>query len=70
MLWLEVQEGRNNMGNKEFQKEMGETTACVLRGEGDLRDSEPFLMDVEEEMQKRIYIVDSWFGSIKTAASL
>ena len=31
MLWLEIQEGKDQMKNKEFQN-LGSTTSCSLRG--------------------------------------
>ena len=40
MLWLEIQEGKENMKKKDYQREMGATTAFVLRGARDLRDSD------------------------------
>lgn len=58
------------MSNKEYQKEVSSKTECVIRGAKEIRDSEPFLIDLEGNMQKRIYFGDSWFGSVKAAASM
>jgi len=66
MLWLEIQEGRHNT----YQRAVGATTACILRGARDVRYSEPLVTEEEEEGNKRIYYGDSWFGSVKAAASL
>ena len=58
------------MMKKDYQRALGATTACVLRGARDVRDSEPLVTEEEEEGNKRIYYGDSWFGSVKAAASL
>ena len=57
------------MSTKHFN-EMVATTGCVLRGGSDLRDAMPFENFGDMRKQKRIYIGDSWFGSVKSAAAL
>ena len=80
LIWLEVQEGKERMREKKY-KEHGTTTACTLRGiercrrydavpvEGiDANDYEE--ADLIDSNKKRLWIGDSWFGSVKTAENI
>ena len=68
MMWLEVQEGKDRMKNKPYQN-LGGTAACVLRA---VRAFCEFLNlpsddDTTTDHSPRLYVGDSWFGSIKAA---
>ena len=85
ILWLETQEGKEQMQKKEYIRP-GATAAYVMRGvtdtcdtysyidppedpqvpSNDIDESEP----VAEEARKRLYLADSWFGSMKTAENV
>ena len=74
MLWMEIQEGKLRMANKEHQH-LGSTCACVLRGvaETSKYKSSPIkddTQDTTEQDRKRLYYGDSWFGSVKAVANV
>ena len=85
MLWIEIQEGKERMKNKEYQN-LGITTACTLRGVMATKDfdSYPVLnINIDEEEDgnnspphsnpqdlQRVWCGDSWFGSAKTASNI
>ena len=71
MLWLEIQEGKARMSTKEHQR-LGSTAACVVRG---VQATEkltrfPTVHDEGQEVSKRLYFGDSWFGSVKAVAAV
>ena len=76
ILWLETQEGKERMKDKEFQT-MGSTAACALRGVIATSDCE-FVQDPDMEPQdepqdkprQRLFLGDSWFGSLKIVKNI
>ena len=71
MLWLEIQEGKARMSTKEHQR-LGSTAACVVRG---VQATEkltrfPTVHDEGQEVSKRLYFGDIWFGSVKDVATV
>jgi len=66
-VWLELQEGKNRMASKEYQQELGETTACVLRGVMTTGDSNSWF---EYNETGKLFLCDSWFGSMKSVANV
>ena len=74
MLWMEIQEGKLRMANKEHQ-DLGSTCACVLRGVAETSKYKSFpieddTQDTAEQDRKRLYFGDSWFGSVKAVANV
>ena len=85
MLWLEIQEGKERMRKKEYIR-LGATAACVMRGVTDTCNAYSYIESPEdsqvpsndrdesepaaEEARKRLYLADSWFGSVKTAENV
>ena len=70
MLWMEVQEGKERMRQKEFSS-LGGTAACTLRGVKATRDFKNLPVDecsVEEPI--RCFYGDSWFGSVKAISNI
>lgn len=61
------------MRKKEFQ-EFGGTTACTLRAVKDCKEYDFVPIEIEEEddtvERSRVFLGDSWFGSIKCAANI
>lgn len=55
MVCLEICEGKEKMKTKEYNKEWGATTGCVLR------------LLRKYENTGRIVIADAWFGSLRLA---
>ena len=70
MLWLEIQEGKTRMALKEHQR-LGSTAACVMRGVQSCEKLPrfPIAHNEEEEVGKRLFFGDSWFGSVKAIAA-
>ena len=72
-MWKEIQECKERMKDKEYQI-FGATTACVMRGVEACSDYEftPLPHEdenettIEELPRKRLFLGDSWFGSVKT----
>ena len=83
MLWMEIQEGRDRMRQKQYQS-LGGCAACVMRGvtaTGDIpqlnapieeSDNDSILdgLDLPQPSQKKLFLGDSWFGSVKAAANI
>ena len=69
MLWLEIQEGKYRMKNKQFQN-LGSTAACVLRGVKDTFDFKRLPSTNDDDDSPRLYFGDSWFGSVKAAVAV
>ena len=75
MLWLEIQEGKEKMANKEHQN-LGSTAGCTLRGVCAMQDFMFFpSLEVkregeEDERRQRVLFADSWFGSVKTVTNI
>ena len=72
MLWLEIQEGKDRMKTKDFQGRLGGTAACVMRGVKASENLEhiPNFERNDKEPRSRLFFADSWFGSVKTVATL
>ena len=81
LLWLEIQEGKARMANKEHQKTLGATAACVLRGLQFLQEMTtipplPPASPSEEndddvpEVTPKLHLADSWFGSVTAAENV
>ena len=79
MIWLEICEGKERMKNKEFVRELGATSSCVMRGSSSVRNFDfiPDELDATDEAdtipsdtRKRLWMGDSWFGSVRSAANL
>ena len=74
MLWLETQEGKERMRSK-YSQNMGSTDASTLRGVIATFNSE-FLQytepqdEPEDKPRQRLFLGDSWFGSLKTVKSI
>ena len=68
-------EGKERMRNKPFQN-LGGTCACVMRGLKDCEGIELLrLLDLDESEsllaeESRLYLGDSWFGSIKSVENI
>ena len=75
MLWLEIQEGKERMANKEHQN-LGSTAGCTLRGVCATQDfmffpsSEVRREEEKDERRQWVFYADSWFGSVKTVANI
>ena len=67
MVWLELQEGKNRMATKPWQDRLGATAACVLRGVIATADCTPRPESFEAG---KLYLGDSWFGSVKSVANV
>ena len=77
MLWIELCEGKDKMRAKPFSQDFGATAACVMRGVVSSRnilplplagESSPRLHPEGNEEHKRLFLGDSWFGSVKAVA--
>jgi len=72
---MEIQEGVSRMPKKEFSK-MGGTAACVIRGVKASQNLnhiplEKNTMDTDIEGERpKLYLGDSWFGSVKSVATV
>ena len=75
MIWLEIQEGVDRMSKKEFSN-VGGTVACVIRGVKASQDLQhipldELTMDVDIEGERpKLFLGDSWFGSVKSVATV
>ena len=75
-IWMEIQEGKERMQSKQFQS-LGSTAACTLRGVVYSCEYQhlPVVPDADatdtiECDRKRLWLGDSWFGSVKTVANI
>eukprot|EP00560_Eucampia_antarctica_P004831 CAMPEP_0197843006 /NCGR_PEP_ID=MMETSP1437-20131217/47071_1 /TAXON_ID=49252 ORGANISM="Eucampia antarctica, Strain CCMP1452" /NCGR_SAMPLE_ID=MMETSP1437 /ASSEMBLY_ACC=CAM_ASM_001096 /LENGTH=108 /DNA_ID=CAMNT_0043452979 /DNA_START=700 /DNA_END=1026 /DNA_ORIENTATION=- len=83
MIWLKICESKDRMRTKYFVRDLGSKTACTLQGVTYVRELD-FLSvsdDVEQnskvevetnpsDTKKRMWLGDSWFGSVRTAANI
>ena len=74
LLWIETQEGKENMRKKPYQ-ELGSTAACVLRGVMSSCKYMQLLQDNtvgDEDLppSPKLYLGDSWFGSVNALVAL
>ena len=72
MLWLEIQEGKERMRQREYTQDLGGTAACVLR---DVKDAAHFKhhhnMNIEDgDDAPYLFFGDSWFRLVKAAANV
>ena len=78
ILWLEIQEGKDRMHKEIFSEELGETSACVMRG---VRNTSKFKHhtsekdddnneEIEEPEKPFLYLGDSWFESVKACINI
>ena len=72
MLWLEIQEGKDRMRQRDYSQDLGGTAACVMR---DVTDAAHFKhhpdMNIEDNNDTPyLFLGDSWFGSVKAAANV
>jgi len=72
MLWLEIQEGKERMRQREYTQDLGGTAACVLRG---VKDTAHFKHHPDNDIEDNddtpyLFFGDSWFGSVKAAANV
>ena len=65
LLFVEFHNRRKGMLESEFEKEFGETTACMLRLVQGTKNSGQRLRHAE--IVKEIYLGDWWFSGFKTA---
>ena len=80
MLWLEVQEGKEQMSKLAHTKELGGTAACVVRGVELMQDHQYIdELDLDlhsnddnapQEKKPFLLFADSWFDSIKAVSEV
>ena len=80
LVWFEIQEGKERMKKKEFSN-LGGTAACVIRGVKASQDLKhlPFVLEEDsidhddggyQGERPRLFFADSWFGSVKSVATI
>ena len=72
LLWIETQEGKSRMSKKDFYRELGATSSCVMRG---VKCGEKFELAVDQHddttpTKTDLWLGDSWFGSVKACANV
>ena len=70
---MEVCEGKDRMMRKAYYNELGATAACVIRGvlgTADIRQAQSGELLSEGIEPKRLFLADSWFGSVKAVSAV
>lgn len=72
MFRSEVQEGKEKMQQCEYTKDLGGTAACVMRGVTEAANFKhhPDINIEDNDDIPYLFIVDSFFGSMKAAANV